>query len=222
MYQGWVTHTHASLGGECPHKCTYCYVDNPRFGRPAKFCGELRLLEEEMEVPFGSGKSIFIEHCNDLFCEEVPRGFIERVLVHCLEWPENTYVFQTKNPQRYLDLLGLMPKGSIIGTTIETNRPIPDISYAPPPESRYRAMTLLNFRKFVTVEPILDFDVEVLARWIGEIKPEFLNIGADSKGHNLPEPTMSKIHALVDELKKYGIEVREKHNMQRLIDREKR
>jgi DNA repair photolyase len=46
----WVTHTHAHLGGECPHRCAYCYVDNPRFGRPAKYTGALRLSALRIEV----------------------------------------------------------------------------------------------------------------------------------------------------------------------------
>ena len=62
----------------------------------------------------------------------------------------------------------------------------------------------------------LDFDVDILANWIAQIKPEFLNLGADSKHHNLPEPTAEKIHALVAKLKEYGIELREKHNLKRL------
>lgn len=52
--------------------------------------------------------------------------------------------------------------------------------------------------------------------WLQKDRPEFLNLGADSKGHGLPEPTVSKIHALVDKLKEYGIELREKHNLKRL------
>jgi hypothetical protein len=44
----------------------------------------------------------------------------------------------------------------------------------------------------------------------------FRSIGADSKNHNLPEPTVEKIMALVDKLKEYGIELREKHNLGRL------
>jgi hypothetical protein len=32
----------------------------------------------------------------------------------------------------------------------------------------------------------------------------------------LPEPTVTKILALVDKLKEYGIELREKHNLKRL------
>jgi hypothetical protein len=74
----------------------------------------------------------------------------------------------------------------------------------------------LRGRKFVTIEPVLDFDVDILANWIRIINPEFLNLGADSKNHNLPEPTVEKIMALVDKLKTYGIELREKHNLKRL------
>ena len=63
----WVTHMHSHLGGECPHKCIYCYVDNPRFGRPERYKGKLRLLDWEFKVNYESGNTIFIEHKNDLF-----------------------------------------------------------------------------------------------------------------------------------------------------------
>jgi hypothetical protein len=65
----------------------------------------------------------------------------------------------------------------------------------------------------------MDFDVDILASWIDRIRPEFLNLGADSKDHHLPEPAVDKIHALVRKLKEYGIELREKHNLQRLKKR---
>jgi len=94
----WVTHTHCHLGGECPHKCVYCYVDNPRFGRPEKYQGELRLIEAEFAVKYGSGKTIFIENCNDLFAEGVSDEYIRRVLAHCRTWPDNTYVFRPRTP----------------------------------------------------------------------------------------------------------------------------
>jgi hypothetical protein len=73
-----------------------------------------------------------------------------------------------------------------------------------------------TFKRFVTIEPVLDFDVDVLAGWIAEIRPEFLNLGADSKNNNLPEPTVEKIMALVNKLRGCGIELREKHNLKRL------
>jgi len=214
----WVTHTHTHLGGECPHKCVYCYVDNPRFGRPERYKGDLRLIENEFDVDYGAGKTIFIEHCNDLWAKEVPDEFIVRVLDHCKKYPKNTYVFQTKNPQRYWDFSAIIPYQSIFGTTIETNRLINGISNAPTPMSRYGAMKNIpsTRRKFVTIEPVLDFDVDVLAGWIRDIKPEFLNLGADSKSHGLQEPTVEKIMQLVAKLKEYGIELREKHNLKRL------
>jgi len=212
----WVTHMHAHLGGECPHECVYCYVDNPRFGRPDRYKGALRLIDGELKVKYGSGKTIFIEHMNDLFAATVPQHFINRIIMHCLEWPENTYVFQTKNPERYLTMDALFPENSIFGTTIETNRIINGISTAPLPERRLWAMEELTGRKFVTIEPVLDFDVDILAGWIDRIRPEFLNLGADSKERDLPEPTVEKIMALVSKLEEYGIELREKHNLSRL------
>lgn len=211
----WVTHTHTHLGGECSHKCVYCYVDNPRFGRPKRYCGPLRLIEQEFNVKYGSGKTIFIENCNDLFAEDVPPAFISRVKAHGARWPDNTYVFQTKNPARYK--LCTFRDQDILGTTIETNRDTSAFSDAPPTYQRMEAMACLKHRrKFVTIEPVLDFDVDELAQWIDWIHPEFLNLGADSKNHNLPEPTVAKIHALVAKLKEYGIELREKHNLKRL------
>jgi DNA repair photolyase len=215
----WVTHTHAHLGGECHHKCVYCYVDNPRFGRPKKYQGELRLIEAEFDVKYGEGKTIFVENCNDLFASDVPEDFITRIIGHCNAYPDNTYVFQTKNPKRYSKISTDYPGNSIFGVTIESNREISGIGNAPPVEERMIEMMNLNERKFVTIEPVLDFDVDILAEWIWRINPEFLNLGADSKNHNLPEPSVEKIHALVDALKKHGIELREKHNLSRLKEK---
>jgi hypothetical protein len=212
----WVTHMHAELGGECSHKCSYCYVNNVRWGRAPRYCGEVRLIEAETKTRFGTGKVIFKEHMNDLFAVGVPDETIVKIIDHCHQWPDNTYVFQTKNPARYFTR-NCFPEKSIFGTTIETNRDIPaEISTAPQPQSRASAMASLRADKFITIEPVMDFDVDILAGWIANINPKFLNLGADSKNHNLPEPTVDKIFALVDKLKEYGIELREKHNLARL------
>ena len=221
----WVTHQHTHLGGECPHRCIYCYVDNPRFGRAPRYTGELRLIEEEFNVNYGSGKTIFIEHMNDLFAEAVPDEFIKRIMEHCCKWPENEYVFQTKNParffrnERYEGKPGWkFPPKFVLGTTVETNENIQGISVAPPPEARIDAMINLpkGTKTFITIEPVLDFDPYTLARWISLTKPFFVNLGADSKDRGLPEPTVEKVMALVGLLKDFGIDLKEKHNLQRL------
>jgi hypothetical protein len=77
-------------------------------------------------------------------------------------------------------------------------------------------MKELHGRKFVTIEPIMDFDVDILTQWVDDIKPEFVNIGADSKNHNLPEPSWDKVDELIGNLKTLGIEIREKSNLDRL------
>jgi protein gp37 len=215
MYS-WVTHTHSHLGGECPHKCVYCYVDNPRFGRPKKYQGTIRLIENELQVKYGKGKTIFIENCNDLFAESVTEEFICRILDHTREFPENTYVFQSKNPERMRNFHFNLPDKFLAGTTIETNRIIPNISLAPITWERALPMIGWKARKFVTIEPIMDFDVDILAYWIARIDPEFVCIGADSKRYGLPEPPIGRVMALIDKLKFYGIDVREKVNLGRL------
>lgn len=214
----WISHMHSHLGGVCPHKCSYCYAqDIENRWHSGRYAGELRLIESELSVKYGKGKTIFIEHMNDILADGVTQQMVKRIIDHCLQWPDNTYVFQSKNPIRFNDFV--WPENSIFGTTIETNieDPYKKQSQAPWRVDRAKAMKGLPFkRKFVTIEPVMNFDVEILARWIGEINPEFLNLGADSKGHGLPEPSVEKIMQFAEELKKYGVELREKHNLQRL------
>lgn len=216
----WVTHTHNHLGGECQHRCTYCYVDSPRFGRPDRYSGPIRLIEEELSVNYGCGRTIFIECMNDLFAEDVPELFVRKILLHCRNFLGNTYVFQTKNPWGFYDYVNELPIGSLIGTTIETNRSTSRVSAAPIPAMRCAAMcspALRLFQRFVTIEPILSFDLDELVEWIVNIAPEFVNIGADSKNHGLPEPTGAEVTALIAALKDRGITVREKQNLKRLL-----
>ena len=108
-------------------------------------------------------------------------------------------------------------KNTILGTTIETNRKTP--SKAPHTQNRRDAMKDIYNRKMVTIEPIMDFDLEILVDWIRLIKPEFVNIGADSKGHNLPEPSWDKIQRLIEKLEKFT-KVNLKDNLQRIKQKE--
>ena len=89
------------------------------------------------------------------------------------------------------------------------------ISYAPSPYQRYFYMRLVP-RRMVSIEPIMDFDLDVMVRWIKDIHPKFVSIGADSKGHNLPEPPAWKVERLIEELKKFT-EVKVKENLNRIV-----
>ena len=79
------------------------------------------------------------------------------------------------------------------------------------------SMTYLEkYRKMVSIEPILDFDLLTMVGWIKAVKPEFVSIGADSKGHHLPEPSTGKLQRLCDELRMIT-EVKVKSNLVILI-----
>ena len=67
----------------------------------------------------------------------------------------------------------------------------------------------------VSIEPIMDLDVSTMLAWLEELKPDFVSIGADSKNHNLPEPSSEKIKRLISELSEFT-EVRVKSNLSRL------
>lgn len=224
----WVTHTHSHLAGRCPHECAYCYVQamERRF-KSGRYTGPLRLDERELAVNYGKGRTIFVEHCNDLFAEAVPDEWIGQILAHCRRFPENIYVFQTKNPGRVGAWLreeeAQFPPAWVLGTTIETNRAISGT--APAPAARARAMT--DIRKawpeavlFVTVEPIHDLDVAELLSDLFAIGPDFVNVGADSKGHGLVEPSAEKVRELIAGIQELGIELRQKRNLDRLLSRE--
>ncbi|MCJ7804464.1 hypothetical protein MUP35_01890 [Patescibacteria group bacterium] len=71
---------------------------------------------------------------------------------------------------------------------------------------------------FVSIEPILDFDLDKFIFDIKIANPKFVSIGADSKGHNLVEPNGIKIKQLIQELSKFT-EVRLKSNLNRLINK---
>lgn len=220
MYD-WVTHMHSHLAGECPHRCGYCYVQTNPHGVSPRWKGEIRLVEDELGTDYGSDKTIFIEHMGDLFADEVPADWIEWILSHCKKYPDNIYVFQTKNPAR-ASLFLLKPSSILkfmMGTTIETNRIYKD-TLAPKSIERYKGILSFSsceIKTFVTIEPIMDFDLDVLLGWILDINPTFINIGADSKRCNLPEPTPFKIKDFILKLQSNGIHIKKKTNLKRLL-----
>ena len=111
--------------------------------------------------------------------------------------------------------LEFMPPDFILGTTMETDRDY-EISDAPTPEARMMAMYSLPMPKMVSIEPIMDFDLVTLIAWVACIKPEFVSVGADSKGHKLHEPPPDKVQRLIEELQGFTT-VKIKDNLKRLL-----
>lgn len=216
MYEGWQTWN--PLGGKCPHNCKYCSTNS--FYYPElikKYSGEPRLCEKTLLKNLGNGKQIFVVAQNDLFADAIPEQFINKVLEHCKKF-DNTYLFQTKNPQRFIGLH--FPVKSIICTTLESDSFYPDfMGDTSHPIDRSMAMNYFRdipITKQVTIEPIMEFHLEHFVTMIKRCHPDVVAIGADSKNKHLPEPSKEKILALISELSKFTNIVR-KTNLERLL-----
>ena len=208
MY-GFITHRLNPIKGLCPHGCEYCYMH--RF--PQK---EPRLDEKEFRAYLYSGNTIFVGSGIDMFAEAIPSEWIFSVIDYCNKFPENTYFFQSKNPRRFGEFI--FPINSIFCTTIETNRIYPQMGKTPYPHDRAFSLSSIAIpgRRMVTIEPIMDFDLSRLVYLLKIAEPEQVNIGADSKRHNLPEPSAGKIRDLIAEIEEFTT-VYKKPNLARLI-----
>ncbi len=212
----WVTHTWNPLAGRCLHECGYCYMERGFLGNLKKYNGNVELVDEELETNLGSDKIIFVGSATDLFGEWVPEQAIKGILNYCKEF-SNTYLFQSKNPSRIAEFVDFLPEESVVGTTLETNRNY-HISKAPEPYQRYKDFLEVNWsRKMVSIEPIMDFDLEQFVEWIRTVNPEFVSIGADSKNNNLMEPDSEKIENLKEKIQEFT-EIRAKRNLKRLLN----
>lgn len=245
----WSTHR------GCSFDCSYCSSKrfNVRFGGdptvPRRLRGEW--CPEPMQGYLKKGHlpnaGVFLSPYNDIMTiSDYDIKKIFRIVNHSAEWrrikqyvtntTENNHfniIMQTKDPSRYFDYLDLIPKGSWLGTTIETDDILEygnlGISKSPSSYVRYAAMvslrdyinthainTIPQCRLFVTIEPVIKCSIFTLSKWIRRIKPELVFIGCDSGKNNLPEPTMNELIELIEQLK-HITTVHVKSNAQRII-----
>lgn len=193
----------------CSHKCSYCYAmrlietklkDTPKYRHG--FNPTLHPNELAKPLGFRPTDVVFVVDMGDLFSDGVPDEWIVTVL----EWARRSparFLFLTKNPARYRRFLDLIPPRSVLGTTIETNRDdlTMSISRAPPPSERYTTLRDLPWSsKFVSIEPVMDFDLNLLTEWVREISPVTVHVGYDNWGSRLPEPPLWKVRELITRL----------------------
>lgn len=211
MYE-FVTHMWSPVKGKCLHDCTYCYMK--RFPQ-----GTIHLDQSYLKDDLGKNRVIFVGHTVDLFAEDIPSEWIEKTIAHCNKYPTNRYLFQSKNPGRMKEFAEKFPPDVFLATTIETNRTDYYESKAPSYQQRASALKELHdmgFDTMVTIEPIFDFDLDELVELVILADPIWVNIGADSKSHDLPEPSKDKIRSLIETLqKKTKIEL--KRNLDRIL-----
>jgi DNA repair photolyase len=212
-----VTATWNPISG-CLYNCNYCWArdlaltklkNSHRYSKGFK----PSLNEKEFRGTFGKGDLIFVSDMGDMFGDFIPEKWIIKVLDHIRQFPEADFLFMTKNPERYLKLHSYMPENTILGATIETTCGeiirTDNISNAPLPTDRYEAMKALDWnRKMVSIEPILDFDLNMFSKWIEDINPFIVYVGYDNYCYKLREPTLKKTDKLIDKIKDTSLVIR--------------
>jgi DNA repair photolyase len=178
----------------------------------------LHFDEKELKTNLGSGNFIFVGSSCDMFAENVPDDWIKKTLRHVRKYPYTKFLFQSKNPERMLRFIAPADTRFVLCTTIETNRVYGEfMGTAPSPIERVSA-----FDKWypyiplhVTIEPIMDFDLDEFVSMLWELPVYQINIGADSGNNKLPEPSPEKIAALIEALRRFT-DVHLKKNLKRL------
>ena len=213
MYD-FITHTWNTIKGECPHGCSYCYMK--RWGKQPP----LHFDEKELKTDLGKNNFIFIGSSCDMFAESIPDEWIIKTLEHCAQYPENKYFLQTKNPDRLYYFSDELKSNVSICTTLETNRVYEGIMNNSPAiiDRVLSFASIPTEHKFITIEPIMAFDLLEFITMIRYCNPRQVNIGADSnpKRNNLPEPPKEKILELIAKLETFT-KVVQKKNLKRLL-----
>jgi len=128
------------------------------------------------------------------FC---PPDYFERILERIRNEEDRTFLIQSKNP-KYFQRFDF-PGNVVLGTTIETNRDslAGQVSKAALPGKRLRDFRRVDHEdKMVTIEPVMDFDLPVMRRWMAAVKPCMIWLGYDSKDTGLVEPDGEKFREL--------------------------
>jgi len=209
----------------CWFGCSYC---NARKAAETRFRHIPRykdgfnphLVESELKRTFKPGQFIFVSYMGDIAFAS-PSEFVA-ILERIESYPDTDFLICSKEPGFFIKWNIWLPPNVVLGTTIETNKPH-QFSLAPTPEIR---ATWLRFiphpRKFLSIEPIMDFDLEELLHWVELLQPEIIEVGADNYHNHLPEPSPEKLEALLTNLRNICPNVIEKDGLERLKERRKK
>lgn len=155
----------------CKHNCKYCYARREVTRKYGDF--EPRFFEDRLMEPFDvDPSSIFVNHLCDILGDWVPVTWINKVLDVCYLLPEHTFLWMTKNPQRYYDFV--FPSNCVLGVTIES----------PGKWNRAEIMSGIKGRKMASCEPLQgnfkgydfsQFEYVVAGGLLGRGKSRYLN-----------------------------------------------
>lgn len=203
----------------CRFECSYCNARKAALTRLKHNDYYLdgftpKFLEARMKQRFKPGDFIFVAYMGDIsWC---PREWVAEILARIRVEPGNNFLFCSKNPGIYSRWDLEFPPNLYLGTTIETNRDY-GLTKAPSPLLRMRELARVSHaHKFVSIEPIMDFDLEMFVSWMHFLKPAIIKVGADNYHNHLAEPSGAKVTELLETLRDLRLNVIEKAGLERL------
>lgn len=228
MYQLSVKQWNPYVG--CEHECIYC---KPSFQAQLKrwakkncqdcyefkpHCHPERLKDHMPKTGFMQ----FIFVCSNGDVASCPTEFLVQILDVIRSWESRIFLMQSKDPSTFKRVEDKLPENLIIGTTIETNYSLKHFKWATleektiskAPETVKRFHDLLDIKhplKMVTIEPVMNFNLEHMINWMDLLKPCMIWLGYDTKGCRLPEPPLRMVMDLHFELARRGFVVVLKH-----------
>lgn len=191
--------------------CTNCYamrmahrlsaMGQPKYdgltrisGHRPKWNGKIRLDVASLHLPstWKAGKTIFVNSMSDLFHEDVPLDFIQRVFDVMRSTPRHTYQVLTKRSQRLRQMSGVIdwPANVWMGVSVENKEYLNRID-----DLRETGA----FVKFLSLEPLLGD--------LGKIDLRFIDwvITGGESGPGARSVDVSWVRSIRDQCRKSGV-----------------
>ena len=202
----------------CLFECSYCWarkLAETKLKNSPKYVNgfEPTFHPQELKHKFEPGGFVFVSDMGDI--RWATWKDMQNILAKIEHYPDTRFLLQTKDPSLFI-ASPHWPGNVYLGTTIESNR---DWERTKAPKSCIRHIDMLSIvhpHKFISIEPIMDFDLDVLVQWVADIAPEIIEVGADNYRNNLPEPSWGKVEVLLARLREICPKVVEKEGLERL------
>lgn len=186
--------------------------ENRSLNYPFGFEPTLHKYRLDLSSKIKNGRNIFVGSMCDLFGEWVPDEWIRMVFEKCKEYAQHNYLFLTKNPKRYKEIIST--RNMWFGTTISSNDDIE------------KAFELLNnttkwANKFLSIEPLfgeisLNENELLLKEYKSKITLgnyiDWVIVGAQT-GPKAKEPKKEWVQAIIEQCREANIPIFLKDNL---------
>lgn len=190
---------------------------------PYPYCFEPTFHKYRLHEPIQKTKpaKIFVSSMGDLFGEWVPEDWIKQVFNIVKQCPQHTFIFLTKNPQRYLTLLEtygifFFPTNAMYGASADSK------------EMLYAARNIFykivdhcmecesHIKTFYSIEPLLEDVIDEFKWDLQKGQPfdwcDWVIIGAQT-GPGAVKPKVEWVQNIIDACRNEGVPIFLKDNL---------